>query len=123
MNTMKMLVKREYWENKGGIFWAQVIVGGFYALMLLVGIVVMTYAAKNGHAGEGMRVNGVLLNNLSGQMSADEKLTYAHALSSSFTFSIPPLLLVLAFVVFFYSLSSLYDDRKDKSILFWKSML
>jgi len=29
---------------------------------------------------------------------------------------------VLAFVVFFYSLSSLYDDRKDKSILFWKSM-
>jgi ABC-2 type transport system permease protein len=29
---------------------------------------------------------------------------------------------VLAFVVFFYLLGSLYDDRKDRSILFWKSL-
>ena len=31
-------------------------------------------------------------------------------------------MVVLAFVVFFYSLGSLYDDRRDRSILFWKSM-
>lgn len=30
--------------------------------------------------------------------------------------------LVLAFVVFFYLLGALYDDRKDRSILFWKSL-
>jgi ABC-2 type transport system permease protein len=30
--------------------------------------------------------------------------------------------LALAFVVFFYLLGSLYDDRKDRSILFWKSL-
>jgi ABC-2 type transport system permease protein len=29
---------------------------------------------------------------------------------------------VLAFVVFFYLLGALYDDRKDRSILFWKSL-
>ena len=29
---------------------------------------------------------------------------------------------VLAFVVFFYALGSLYDDRRDRSILFWKSL-
>jgi len=29
---------------------------------------------------------------------------------------------VLSIVVFFYLLGSLYDDRKDRSILFWKSL-
>jgi ABC-2 type transport system permease protein len=29
---------------------------------------------------------------------------------------------VLAFVVFFYALGSLYDDRRDRSVLFWKSL-
>ncbi len=29
---------------------------------------------------------------------------------------------MLAFVVFFYLLGALYDDRKDRSILFWKSL-
>ncbi|MBO7941747.1 DUF4135 domain-containing protein, partial [Streptomyces sp. S9] len=30
--------------------------------------------------------------------------------------------LVFVFVVFFYALGSLYDERKDRSILFWKSL-
>src|SRR5690606_26540433 len=37
-------------------------------------------------------------------------------LSSSWPF------LVLAFVVFFYCLGALYDERKDRSVLFWKSL-
>src|SRR3546814_180103 len=31
-------------------------------------------------------------------------------------------LIVLAFVVFFYCLGALYDERKDRSVLFWKSL-
>ena len=31
-------------------------------------------------------------------------------------------LTVIAFVLMFYMISSLYDDRKDRSVLFWKSM-
>jgi len=30
--------------------------------------------------------------------------------------------MVLGFVVFFYCLGSLYDDRRDRSLLFWKSL-
>ena len=30
--------------------------------------------------------------------------------------------IVLAFVVFFYCLGALYDERKDRSVLFWKSL-
>jgi ABC-2 type transport system permease protein len=32
------------------------------------------------------------------------------------------LVAVLGFVVFFYCLGALYDDRRDRSILFWKSL-
>src|SRR6185503_18127636 len=30
--------------------------------------------------------------------------------------------IVMGFVVFFYCLGALYDDRRDRSILFWKSL-
>jgi len=119
MNTMKMLVKREYWENKGGIFWAQAIVGSFYALMLVVGITIAMFSVKHGN---GVNFNGVSVHDLSSHMSAEDKLGAAQGLAATYLPSVAPLLIVLAFVVFFYSLSSLYDDRKDKSILFWKSM-
>mgnify|MGYP002129449359 CR=1 FL=1 len=33
-----------------------------------------------------------------------------------------PLFLALGFLVFFYCLSALHDDRRDRSILFWKSL-
>jgi ABC-2 type transport system permease protein len=31
-------------------------------------------------------------------------------------------LMIMAIIVFFYCLGSLYDDRRDRSILFWKSL-
>lgn len=119
MNTMKMLVKREYWENKGGIFWAQAIVGAFYALMLVIGFTIVTFSFKHG---DSANFNGINIHDLSGHMSAKDIHEAAQGLSAVYLPSVLPLLIVLAFVVFFYSLSSLYDDRKDKSILFWKSM-
>ena len=30
--------------------------------------------------------------------------------------------MVFGFVVFFYCLGALYDERKDRSVLFWKSL-
>ena len=40
MNTMKWLVKREYWENKGGFFWAPIIVGCIATLFATIAAVV-----------------------------------------------------------------------------------
>lgn len=119
MNTMKWLVKREYWEHKGGIFWAPIIVGVFFTVMLLISVLVAVLGVNHG---DGMHINGVLVHDLSAQMPMEDKLDIARGLSMSYLYSILPLLAVLAFVVFFYSLSCLYDDRKDKSVLFWKSM-
>ena len=39
MNTMKWLVKREYWEGKGGFFWAPLVMGGIAILFALAATV------------------------------------------------------------------------------------
>jgi ABC-2 type transport system permease protein len=44
-------------------------------------------------------------------------IMYNGMLGSSVLFTV-----VMSFVVFFYLLGALYDDRKDRSILFWKSL-
>jgi ABC-2 type transport system permease protein len=33
-----------------------------------------------------------------------------------------PVLMVLGFLVFFYCLGALHDERRDRSLLFWKSL-
>jgi ABC-2 type transport system permease protein len=43
-------------------------------------------------------------------------------MSFSYLPALMPFLAILTFVVLFYSLGSLYDDRRDRSVLFWKSM-
>ena len=37
-NTFKWLLKREFWENKGGFFWAPVV-AGIVSLVLLIGVI------------------------------------------------------------------------------------
>ncbi len=111
----KWLLRREYWENRGGFFWAPLIAGGIIVGLNLILAVIGSIAARRnmgssgfvfdddtdaarvaqalGAMGDGMLLGGVLL-----------------------------ACVVLAFVVFFYALGSLYDDRRDRSVLFWKSL-
>ena len=55
---------------------------------------------------------------------AQQDIVLRSEIMYAITISIIPSLftLVLAIVVFFYLLGSLFDDRKDRSILFWKSL-
>ena len=39
LTNMYWLVKREFWENRGGFLWAPVITGGVFLLLNLMGIV------------------------------------------------------------------------------------
>jgi len=119
MNTMKWLVKREYWENKGGIFWAPAIVAAAFSVLLTIAIVL---SAAGITKGGGMHINGANVHNLSGVMTEQDKIEAAAGIAFSYLPITGLLLAVMVFVVFFYSLSSLYDDRRDKSVLFWKSM-
>lgn len=118
MNTFKWLLKREYWEHKGGFFWAPAIVGALMTLFVGVSLIV-AMAVKSNH---GMSINGMRVGNLSDMMTAQEQLELANGLATGYMGTSAPLFLVLAFVVFFFCLGALFDDRKDRSVLFWKSL-
>ena len=112
-NKMLMLIRREVWENRS-----------LWIAPLVMAAVILFAAAFGGiHVGDGDEFfvgtrdgapNHSLVN--PGQ---DKLLAIYTATISGFTFA---QLLTLGIVVFFYLLDSLLAERKDRSILFWKSM-
>jgi ABC-2 type transport system permease protein len=110
MNTFKWLLKREYWENRGGFFWAPLIVGGIAVVFSLVGSIAGALTIRQ-HAGDNVNIDVTRHARELGGMGD-------FALASGVMLA----LTVAAFVIFFYALGALYDDRRDRSILFWKSM-
>lgn len=117
MNTMKWLIQRELWEHKGAFIWAPLAVAA--ALILLIGGGFVYGMASSGvihlNAGEGavMTISG---------LPPDVYAKIAAVAASSYLAITAPLFLVLPVVVFFYCLAALHDDRRDRSILFWKSL-
>ena len=118
MNTFTTLLKREFWEHKGGMFWAPTIIGAIMSVFAIGSLVFGVFVAKEHR----MVVNGVQVNTVNEVLSRAEMQEAARAIGFSFLPTLLPFMAVLTFVVLFYSLGSLYDDRRDRSVLFWKSM-
>jgi ABC-2 type transport system permease protein len=118
MNTYKWLLKREFWEHKGGFFWTPAVIG---ALMTLGtgASVLAALAMKTKH---GMQINGQQVTNLSEVVSPERHSQMIDAISNAWMLPTALLLGVMAIVVFFYCLGCLFDERKDRSVLFWKSL-
>lgn len=112
MNTIKWLVRREIWEHKSGMLWAPVITGAITIALLVLGMAL----------GSDPDLNGVRVGALSKAAGADQQALLAAGLASNYMAMALPVLITLAFMVFFISLSVLSDERKDRSVLFWKSM-
>ncbi|MGN6513786.1 MAG: hypothetical protein ACTHKZ_09500 [Lysobacteraceae bacterium] len=127
-HKFRLLLRREFWEHKGGFLWGPIVAGaislGLMVMALLLGEVMMRKAIArgdlqiNGH----MLVNGLDIGALTSQMSAEDARQLAGGIDLSLLVSSSWPLIVLAFVVFFYCLGALYDERKDRSVLFWKSL-
>lgn len=111
--AFKWLLKREFWENRGGFFWAPVITGGIFVTLNLILAVIGSIAARRS-----MGSSGFVLND------APEKMhrTVGAFGDGMLLGGVLLACVVLAFVVFFYALGTLYDDRRDRSVLFWKSL-
>jgi len=118
MKNFYWLVKREFWEHRGSFLWAPIITGGVMLVLTLMSII----TAEVFRSRSGMHVNGIDFNAITAHMGADALNTVGSALDISIL--APGILIgmVLFVVVFFYCLGSLYDDRRDRSILFWKSL-
>lgn len=118
MNTFPVLLKREFWEHKGGMLWAPLIVGGIMGLFAVGSMIFGATMARENM----VDINGVKVSQLSTAIPADKFADVGAAMSFSYLPALAPFLAILTFVVLFYSLGSLYDDRRDRSVLFWKSM-
>jgi len=112
MNRLIALIRREYWENKGALRTTPLVIGGLNVLFLLMAIFTTAHIDSDLYTfREAVRIMGEQPEALRGS------IMYNGMLGSSVLFTV-----VMFFVVFFYLLGALYDDRKDRSILFWKSL-
>ena len=119
MKTFYWLVKREFWEHRGGFFWAPIITGGVFLLLNLMGIITAeVIGARNGiHIGASGGLQQVIAD-----MNAGDLSKVGLALDIAMYSAMGLIAVVLGFVVLFYCLGALYDERRDRSILFWKSL-
>jgi ABC-2 type transport system permease protein len=113
------LVKREFWEHRGGFFWAPIITGGVFLLLNIMGII--TAEVLGARHGINFGASGGLQRVIA-DMDAGDLSKVGLALDIAMYSAMGLLVVVLGFVVFFYCLGALYDDRRDRSILFWKSL-
>jgi len=118
MNTFPTLLKREFWEHQGGMLWAPLIVGGVMGLFAAGSMLFGATMARENMVG----INGVRIQEHLDAIPPDRYAEVGAVMSFSYLPALLPFLAVLTFVVLFYSLGSLYDDRRDRSVLFWKSM-
>ncbi|MDB5907727.1 MAG: hypothetical protein JWP34_1841 [Massilia sp.] len=121
MKTMKWLLRREYWENKGAFFWAPAIIAG--VMLVLMGATVIYGAATHGLMSTSV-INGheVSKAGVINAMPLEMRVKVANIMANTYLAASAPLFGVLPVVAFFYCLAALYDDRRDRSILFWKSL-
>jgi ABC-2 type transport system permease protein len=111
--VMLALIQREFWEHRA--LWMVPVVTG----ALMVVLAALSHPS-NGQYGE--FPFGPFNWTSAGQPGYDP-----HAIAVAF-FSLRqwittvPLFLAATVTLYFYLLSSLYDERKDRSILFWKSL-
>jgi ABC-2 type transport system permease protein len=115
MNTFKALLMREYWEHRGAFLKTPLIIGIITIVILLLAYFTTERFDLKINSGQAIELGAKQLESLD-----PEKITFAldvFMLSTAQLYHI-----VLFFVLFFFLLGSLYDDRKDGSILFWKSL-
>ncbi|KGQ20332.1 putative ABC transporter, permease protein [Lysobacter dokdonensis DS-58] len=126
-HKFKLLLRREFWEHKGGFFWAPIIAGGISVVLALMALLVAEVGARKALAagklhGDSFQINGLDFSHVTARMSADDLQQWSNAVDASMLVSSLWPYIVLGFVVFFYCLGALYDERKDRSVLFWKSL-
>jgi ABC-2 type transport system permease protein len=126
MNTFPMLIRREFWENRS-LWIAPLIWVGIIVVMVLWGVFVSLR-----HEDTNLVLDAQTVEEIRGMSDADrEKMRGAIAFpeegkQTAFAFSYLAIAWFISgfvsIVVFFYLIDCLYQERRDRSILFWKSM-
>jgi ABC-2 type transport system permease protein len=117
--TLPWLLKREYWENRGGFFWAPAVGAGVTLLLTVMGLITAE-VFRSRFTGD-IQI-GIPLKRLTEKLSEEDLSKLGGVLDMALLSMSGLLQFILFFVVFFYLLGALYDDRRDRSVLFWKSL-
>lgn len=129
MNKFMMLIKRECWEQRAGFIYMPLVITGlsilFVVLLLLksydlnsTGIFLPPMGFEDGTASfeSGNYVSGL-------EELAAISLEQKESFYSLFLTGIGgQFLFVMGIMLIMYFINCLYQDRKDRSVLFWKSM-
>ena len=117
MKTFKWLLKREFWEHKGGFLWMPIIVGSIMSVFIAISLLIAVMGMK-----DGMQINGVSVSSLTNVVDPEQKADFAARLVGGYAGLSMPILMAVSVSIFFFCLGALYDERKDRSVLFWKSL-
>lgn len=109
-------MKREFLDGKGGYFYTPLVIVAVIALMSLISMI----AGNDPASFDNFQMSDHGQSWEEAPAETQELITYFAA--GAMWMTTAPLWIASMFVVFFSLLGSLYEDRRDKSILFWKSM-
>lgn len=121
MTTFGWLVKREYWESRRGFLWAQVWAAAAILILTVLGMIAGEVWNAHMH-GDSVPQMGISLDRILQSASSHDMIDLVKGLDATMSAFAVIAGIVLSFVVFFYLLGALYDDRRDRSLLFWKSL-
>jgi ABC-2 type transport system permease protein len=140
MNQFTTLLRREFWEHRNVFLFVPLGLSAFLVLMMTLSLFVMNMDAHNDSElnistqGQGdssyesdwserdtALVRDIYIHKIRELADADPE--HRQQVMNKFLVMLSaPVRTVLLFVIFFYLLGSLYDERKDQSVMFWKSM-
>ncbi|WP_130620582.1 hypothetical protein [Dyella amyloliquefaciens] len=118
MKTFYWLVKREFWEHRGGFLWAPIVTGVVFLVLNVMAII----TAEVVGARHGFNIGGNNVQMMIAQANQGDLAQIGTGLDIAMLSSMGLISMVMGIVVLFYCLGALYDDRRDRSILFWKSL-
>jgi ABC-2 type transport system permease protein len=116
LKTFSWLVRREFWENKGLFLWVPVAIA--FVLFLLFLTVEILF--KEVLSSESYQIERQFYGSAKTALMIIE--SNKHHVSDMSRFFLQVSLIIGAFLSSFYLLGALHNDRRDRSILFWKSM-
>ena len=118
MNNLTWLLKREFWEHRGGFFWAPLWTGVAVLTLTLLGLLAgEVHMLQVDGGGSSSAISMLFSEQTPKQIEQAAQFLNGSLLGVNALFG-----LVMGVVLFFYLLGALYDDRRDRSVLFWKSL-
>jgi len=119
IRPFKALLVREYWEHKGAMFYTPAFIACFFALVLVLASFTSNSVLIESDSGASYSSNIPQAVDMFEKLEVNKRNQGVqiglYAPMTVFGF-------VMLIVSFFYALGSLFDERKDRSILFWKSL-